>query len=126
MTSRHTEILRARLWHALTMQQSQAHAEDLRLDIESRLICKGSALVRFEYLKWNEYLKRNEEERPDLEHVEHVKRIFRKEGCSQLKVGHHIPAIVDQHQLDVALKDARRKGRWKTGTLLSDFATIHT
>jgi hypothetical protein len=126
MTSRHTEILRARLWHTLTMQQSQAHTEDLRLDTESRLICKGSALVRFEYLKWNEYLKRNEEERPDPEHVEYVKRIFRKEGCRPLYVKHHIPAVVDQHRLDVALEDARRKGRWKTGTLPSNFATIVT
>jgi hypothetical protein len=108
------------------MQQAQAHAEDLRLDTESRLICKGSALIRFEYLKWNEYLKLTEVERPDPERVEHVKRIFRKEGCSQLQVGHHIPAIVDQHRLDVALEDARRKGRWKTGTLPSNSTTIDT
>jgi hypothetical protein len=108
------------------MQQAQAHAEDLRLDTESRLICKGSALVRFEYLKWNEYLKLNRLERPDPERVEHVKRIFQKEGCSQLQVGHHIPAVVDQHRLNVALEDARAKGRWKTGALPSDSATIDT
>jgi hypothetical protein len=79
------------------MQQAQAHVEDLRLDTESRLICKGSALVRFEYLNWNEYLKLNKVERPNLKYVEYVKRIFRKSGCSQLQVGHHIPAVVDQH-----------------------------
>src|SRR5580693_2901411 len=103
------------------MQQAQAHVEDLRLDTERRLVCKCSALVRFEYLKWNEYLKRDEtKKRPDPEHVEHVKRIFRKEGCRPLQVGHHIPAIVDQHQLDAAVEDARRKGRWKANTLTSN------
>jgi hypothetical protein len=74
--SRHIEILGARLLRKLTMQQAQAHAEDLRLNIESRLIYKGSTLVRFKYLKWNKYLKLNEMEQPDLECVEHVKRIF--------------------------------------------------
>jgi hypothetical protein len=123
---RHTEIPGAILSRALTMQQALAYAEDLRLDTESRLICKGSALVRFEYLNWNEYLKLNRVEGPDPEHVEHVKRIFRKEGCRPIQVTHHIPAIVDQHRLDVALEDAQRKGRWKTSTLPSHVATIDT
>jgi hypothetical protein len=109
--SRYTEILGARLLHKLTMQQAQAHAEDLRLNTKSRLICKGSALVRFKYLKWNKYLKLNKIEQPDLERVEHVKQIFQKTGCSQLLVGHYIPAVVDQHRLYVALEDAQGKGR---------------
>jgi len=61
MKRRHTEILGAILSRALTMQQALAHAEDLRLDTKSRLICKGSALVKFEYLNWNKYLKCNKE-----------------------------------------------------------------
>lgn len=125
MKRRHTEIPGAIFLRALTMQQL-AHAEDLRLGTESRLICKGSALVRFEYLNWNEYLEQNEAKRPDPEHVEHIKRIFRKEGCRRLQVRRHIPAVVDQHRLDVALEDAQRKGRWKTGTLPSNVATIDT
>ena len=111
----------------MLIMQAQAHAEDLRLDTERRLICKGSALVRFEFLNWNEYLKRNETKgRPDPQHVENIKRIFRKEGCRPLQVGHHIPAIVDQHQLDVALEDARQKGRWESNALPSNYATINT
>jgi hypothetical protein len=35
----------------LTIQQVQVYIEDLRLDTERQLICKGSALVRFELLK---------------------------------------------------------------------------
>jgi spore coat polysaccharide biosynthesis protein SpsF (cytidylyltransferase family) len=104
--SRHTEILRARLLRKLTIQQAQAYAKDLRLNTKSRLIYKGSALVRFKYLKWNKYLKLNEIEQLDLKRVEHVKQIFRKTGCSQLLVGHYIPTVVDQHRLHIALKDA--------------------
>jgi hypothetical protein len=55
--SRYTKILRARLLRTLTMQQAQAHAEDLRLNTKSQFICKGSAFVKFKYLKWNKYLK---------------------------------------------------------------------
>jgi hypothetical protein len=126
MKHKHTEITGAIPLRALTMQQALAHTEDLRLDTESRLICKGSALVRFENLNWNEYLRGNGAKQPDPEHVEHIKRIFRKEGCRLLQVRHHIPAVVDQHQLDVALEDARRNGRWKTSTLPSNVATIVT
>jgi hypothetical protein len=109
------------------MQQAQANVEDSRLDTERRLYCKGSALIRFEYLKWNEYTKRNNaKRRPDQEHVERVKQIFQKAGGRQLEVRRHITVLVSQQRLDVALEDARRKGRWKTDTLPSNYATINT
>lgn len=109
------------------MQQAQANVEDSRLDVERRLSSKGSALIRFEYLRWNEYIKRNEaKRRPDREHVEHLKRTFRKAGCRQLEVKHHIPGLVSQQQLDAGLENARRKKRWKTDTLPSNYATINT
>jgi len=57
MKCRHTKILRAILSRALTIQQALAHAKDLRLNTKSRLICKGSTLIRFEYLNWNKYLE---------------------------------------------------------------------
>ncbi|PVH70499.1 hypothetical protein DL98DRAFT_436956, partial [Cadophora sp. DSE1049] len=108
------------------MQQAQATAEDSRRDTERRLVCKGSALVRFEFLKWNEYVKRNEaKRRPDRQHVERVKRIFRTAGCRPLEINHHIPAVVSQQQLDAALEDARRRGRWKADVLPSNYATIN-
>ena len=126
MRSNHAQIPGARL-ERIDMQQARANAEDSRLDTERRLICKGSALVRFEYLKWNEYIKRNEaKRRPDKEHVERLTRIFRKAGCRPLERTHHIPAIVSQQQLDAALEDARRKKRWKADALPSNYATINT
>jgi hypothetical protein len=109
------------------MQQAQASVEDSRLDTEWRLICKGSALVRFEYLKWNEYIKRNPaKRRADPEHVERLKRGFNKAGCRRLPSVHHIPAKVSQQQLDAALEDARQKKRWKSDALPSTYATINT
>jgi hypothetical protein len=49
--SKYTKIPRVRLLSTLTMQQAQAHAKDLRFNTKSQLIYKGSALVKFEYLK---------------------------------------------------------------------------
>jgi hypothetical protein len=82
MITRHTNIPETRNLRALIIKQAQAHAEDLRLSNKSRLISKGSALVKFKYLNWNDYLKLNNLEQPNRERVEHVKQIFQKEGCS--------------------------------------------
>jgi hypothetical protein len=41
-----------------------------------------------------------------------------------MEVPHHIPAIVDRQQLDTALEDARRKGKWQTNTLPTSYSTI--
>ncbi len=105
--------------------QAQASVEDFRFDAERRRICRGSVLVRFEHLKWNEYTKQNEAKRKtDPKHVERIKQIFIKRGCRPRDVGNHIPALVDQQRLEVALEDARRNGKWKMNTLPSNSATI--
>jgi hypothetical protein len=107
--------------------QAQARAEDLRFATERRLICKGSARVRFECLKWNEYIKRNPEKlKPDPKHVKRIKQILKRPGCRPMEVGHHILAVVDQQQLDAALEDARQKNRWNMDTLPSHCAAINT
>lgn len=48
--TKHIDILRTRHLRTLIIKQAQAHTEDLRLSNKSRLISKGSALVKFEYL----------------------------------------------------------------------------
>ena len=126
MRSNHAQIPGARL-ERIDMQQAQANVEDSRLDTERRLICKGAALVRFEYLNWNEYIQRNPaKRRADQEYIKRVKRSFYKAGCRRLPSVHHIPAKVSQQQLDTALEDARRKKRWKADALPSNYATINT
>jgi hypothetical protein len=95
---------------ALTIRQEQAHVEDLRLNTKRRLIYKGAALVRFEYLKWNKYIKQNPaKQKPDPKRVEHLKKIFREDNCRLLHVTNHIPAVVNQDRLDTALDNTKRK-----------------
>ncbi|KAL5354914.1 hypothetical protein ACLOAV_001005 [Pseudogymnoascus australis] len=100
--------------------KAQVRAEDLRFETERRLFCKGSALVKFENLNWEEHKIRQH----DPKNVLRLKRIFEKEGCRSLKVGNHIPAIVDQHHLDTAIENAKQKGTWNAGVLPSSYATI--
>ncbi|KAL5344433.1 hypothetical protein ACLOAV_010693 [Pseudogymnoascus australis] len=102
--------------------KAQVRAEDLRFETERRLFCKGSALVKFESLNWEEHKIRQH----DPKNVLRLKRIFEKEGCRSLKVGNHIPAIVDQHHLDTAIENAKQKGTWNAGALPSSYATIDT
>ncbi|KFY68145.1 hypothetical protein V496_01265 [Pseudogymnoascus sp. VKM F-4515 (FW-2607)] len=100
--------------------KAQVRAEDLRYETERRLFCKGSALVKFESLNWEDHKIRQH----DPKNVLRLKRIFEKEGCRSLKVGNHIPAIVDQHHLDTAIENAKQKGTWNAGVLPSSYATI--
>lgn len=102
--------------------KAQVRAEDLRFETERRLFCKGSALVRFESLNWEEHKIRQH----DPKNVLRLKKIFEKEGCRSLKVGNHIPAIVDQHHLDAAIENAKQNKTWNTGILPSSYVTIDT
>lgn len=93
----------------------QALTEDLKVDAEQRLCFKGSALIRFKYLKWDEYHKLNEAKRiPDAKRVKRLVDIFNDAGCRRLDLKHHIPATIDQNQLDVALKEAKQDGSLNT------------
>jgi hypothetical protein len=90
------------------MRQAEARREDLRLDAERRLQYKGTACIGLEFLNFRrcESGKENEEYEPDRENVEYLKGCFRKEGCRQVDVGNHIPALIDQQSLDDALQAA--------------------
>lgn len=100
--------------------QAQARAEDSRLASERQLTSRGSALVRFEYLRWNE--KRT----PDEKRVKTLKDIFKREGCLPMKIGNHIPVTIDQQLLDAALEDAQQKRRWQTNTLPNSYSIINS
>lgn len=92
--------------------ETQALVEDFRVSTERRLTFKGSALVRFECLRWDEYKRLNEEKRvPDPKHIERIVRIFQGAGCHRLESRNHIPATIDQHQLVAALEGAQSNTR---------------
>jgi len=104
------------------MLQEQTNREDQKLDTERRVNCKGSALVKLEYLKWNEYINRNPEKRqPDEKHVERLERVLAR-GCRRLHINNHIIAIVSQEQLNDAKRDAKSRGL--NPELPSNYATI--
>lgn len=107
------------------MRQVQVNAEDLQVDSERKLVCKGSALVRFEYLHWDDYVRRNEAKRqPNPKRVKRIKSIFGREGCHSLQVQHHIPATVDQDALETAITDACQKRRLQGRALPSNYAVV--
>jgi hypothetical protein len=62
--------------------ETQALIKDFRVNAKRRLTFKGSALVRFEYLRWDEYKRLNEEKQIlDPKHIECIICIFQGVGC---------------------------------------------
>jgi hypothetical protein len=82
------------------MPQSQFSVQELRLQAERYIKYKGTARVRLEYLhfEWNEPRELNRK------NVERLKKIFRTENIRRLEPGNHIPAVVDQTDLDAAIQ----------------------
>jgi Protein of unknown function (DUF3723) len=84
------------------MWRTQTHEEELRLEGEKRVKYKGTARIGLEWL----HFQRNEPSEPDDKNIERLKSIF-KNDCRRLELRNHIPAIIDQQDLDVALLDSR-------------------
>jgi hypothetical protein len=70
--------------------------EEHRLALETRKKYRGTASVKLEVLHFA-----YEE---DAENVTRLKRFFRKNGCNRLDIRNHIPAIINQEQLDIAIE----------------------
>jgi hypothetical protein len=81
----------------------QTRNEERELDTERRIKFKGTARVSIESI----YFERNRSHELDIRHVETLKDHFRANGCHRLEVRNHIPAIIDQQDLDVALEAAK-------------------
>ena len=82
------------------MRQPQFSVQEVRLQAERYIKYRGTARVRLEYLhfEWGEprELKRK--------NVERLKEIFRIDNVRRLEPGNHIPALIDQADLDVAIQ----------------------
>jgi hypothetical protein len=85
--------------HLFNMRQVQVQEEDIGLEAERRVKYKGTARIKLELL----YFRQDESRELDRKHVEYLKQCFQKEGCRPLEVPHHIPAVIDQEQLDAAI-----------------------
>ncbi|KAI9855635.1 MAG: hypothetical protein M1813_009681 [Trichoglossum hirsutum] len=63
---------------------------------------RGTAIVRFEFLQFGAEGSRE----LNSKNVETLKKIFENGGCSPLEPRHHIPAIINQNNLNSAIKSS--------------------
>lgn len=78
------------------MQQTQALLKESNLEKEKRIKYKGTARIGLEWLYFRE-------KDLDITHVQELQSLFRKD-CRRLDARNHVPAIIDQHHLDSALR----------------------
>jgi hypothetical protein len=84
------------------MQRARFQEQERRLATERRLKFKGTASIKLEVLhfQWDKT--------ENVEHQKNVKRllkIFRDQGCHRLKLRNHIVGVIDQQQLDAAVRN---------------------
>ncbi|KAL6242584.1 hypothetical protein RBB50_010230 [Rhinocladiella similis] len=82
------------------MRHSRLAAQELRLHAERVIQYRGTARVRLENLhfEWNEPRELNRK------NVERLKEIFRTENVHRLEPRNHIPAVVEEAELDAATR----------------------
>jgi hypothetical protein len=81
------------------MRQAQVEQEDIRLKAERQVKYKGTACIKLKLL----HFRQDKSRELDKRHVEYLTQCFKKEGYCPLKVSHHIPALIDQEQLNAAI-----------------------
>jgi hypothetical protein len=81
------------------MRQARFLDQEKRLAAERQIKYKGTARIRLEVLhfQWNEPRELNQK------NLERLKKCFQTEGCHRLEWENHIPAIIDESQLDDAM-----------------------
>jgi hypothetical protein len=94
----------------LTMWRAQLQAQERRLEAEKGIKYKGTASIKIEVLQFrSDKIKTTDKAKKEVErpkNVERLEKVFRDEGCLRLDFKNHIPAVIDQQQLDTALRAA--------------------
>jgi len=83
------------------MRRNRAQEEDIRLDAEKRVKYKGTARIK---LKWLHF-QWDEPRELDTKNVERLKSTFSKD-CRRLDIHNHVPAVINQKDLDTALNES--------------------
>ena len=78
------------------MWRSRTKLEDSKFEAERRLKYRGAARIALDAVHLTE--------EPDVRQVEHLKKIFRKEGCRPEHIVNHVLLLIDQPCLDAALR----------------------
>lgn len=91
------------------MQTALFTEEELRLATERRLKYLGTAKVPINQIQFDPPLPRD----LDPKNLNRLREIFRKNRCRRLDIDNHVPAIVSQQDLSLALQKKRmsRVGR---------------
>ena len=94
------------------MSPSAFSVRECKLQAERCVKYKGTARIRLEHMhfEWNETRELNRK------NVERLKDVFRTENTRRLEPRNHIPAVVDQAELDIALQISK----FSAETLLSN------
>lgn len=82
------------------MRRARFQDQERRLAREKTIKYKGTVSIKIEVL----HFPWHNTGEPDERNVERLKKCFRDEGCRRLALRNHIPAVIDQPQLDVALR----------------------
>lgn len=93
------------------MPASRFADREERLAAEGREKYRGTARIKLEVL----HFRRNEPRELDQENLERLKECFKKGQCDRV-LRNHLPAVIDQSQLDKALRDSKVSAK----TLLSN------
>lgn len=84
------------------MQRALFTEEEVRLATERRLKYLGTAKVSINQIQFDPPLPRD----LDPKNLDRLREIFRKNRCRRLNVDNHVPAIVSQQDLALALQKA--------------------
>ena len=84
------------------MRQARAREEEIQLEVEKRLKFQGTARIGLHHLNF----PRDDAKGLHRKNVDRLKAIYQQHGCRRLEVQHHIPAIVDEGSLNVAIAAA--------------------
>jgi hypothetical protein len=81
------------------MQRTRVQAQEESLEREKQTKYKGSARIRLEHLDFS----KSEPDVPDRSNVKNLVSIFEGGGCFQQDSRHHVTAVIDWEQLDLAI-----------------------
>jgi hypothetical protein len=84
------------------MQQAQVEVIERKLAEDRGTYFRGTARVRLQCLHFGDQCSRE----LDRKIVQSLKDTFKIEGCLRLEPRHHIPALIDQQTLELAIKSS--------------------
>jgi hypothetical protein len=84
------------------MQRTRVQAQEESLEREKQTKYMGSARIRLEHFDFS----KSEPDVPDRSNVKNLVTIFEGGGCFQQDSRHHVTAVIDREQLDLAVHSA--------------------